>query len=118
MDGNDIIPYINFDKPTNTMISIPHETIEGGDNKYMAIAAASILAKNERDTYIENLCKYYPQLSQRYHLEKNMGYGTKHHLDGILQYGISQWHRRTYGRCKDATYSPVSEENAEEITHK
>jgi ribonuclease HII len=31
-----------------------------------------------------------------------MGYGTKQHLDGILKHGISPWHRKTYGRCKDA----------------
>lgn len=108
MDGNDFIPYVDLDKTKNNMTSIPHDTIEGGDNKYMAIAAASILAKNERDTYIEELCKLHPELSQRYSLEKNMGYGTKLHLEGIAQYGISQWHRRTYGRCRDALYSPIT----------
>lgn len=108
MDGNDFIPYLNFDKTTNSMTTIPHDTIEGGDNKYMAIAAASILAKCERDTYIEELCKKHPELSQRYSLEKNMGYGTKRHLEGIAEHGISQWHRRTYGRCKEAVYSPIT----------
>jgi ribonuclease HII len=110
MDGNDFIPYVDFDKTTNKMSTIPHDTIEGGDNKYMAIAAASILAKCERDTYIEELCKVHPELSQRYSLEKNMGYGTKRHLEGILEHGITQWHRRTYGRCKDAVYSPIIQE--------
>jgi ribonuclease HII len=115
MDGNDFIPYIEYDKTNNRMTTIPHETIEGGDNKYMAIACASILAKHERDTYMEDLCKTYPQLSEKYHLEKNMGYGTKHHLDGIAQYGITQWHRRTYGRCKDAVYSPIEESGSSSI---
>ena len=102
MDGNDFIPYLDFDKETNRMISIPHDTIEKGDDKYMAIAAASILAKDSRDTYIEELCKEYPELSRRYGLEKNMGYGTKLHRDGIQQYGITEYHRQTYGLCKNA----------------
>jgi ribonuclease HII len=107
MDGNDFIPYTDFDKENNRMISIPHDTIEGGDNKFMAIAAASILAKDSRDTYMEELCKEYPELSSRYGLEKNMGYGTKRHLDGILEHGISQWHRQTYGRCKTSILNNI-----------
>ena len=35
-------------------------------------------------------------------LEKNQGYGTKKHLEGILEHGITQWHRKTYGRCKES----------------
>ena len=107
MDGNDFIPYTDFDKETNRIISIPDDTIEGGDNKYMAIAAASILAKDCRDTYMEELCKEYPELSLRYGLEKNMGYGTKLHRDGIQEYGICQWHRRTYGLCKKSILNPI-----------
>ena len=34
-------------------------------------------------------------------IHKNKGYGTKLHLDGIKEYGISKWHRKTYGICKD-----------------
>ena len=41
---------------------IPHVCIEGGDNKYCSIAAASILAKVERDSYIEELCNKHPEL--------------------------------------------------------
>jgi len=108
MDGNDFIPYLDFDKEVNRMISIPHDTIEGGDNKYMAIACASILAKESHDHYMEELCKEYPDLTTRYGLEKNMGYGTKRHLDGILEHGICQWHRRTYGRCNTATFNPIT----------
>jgi ribonuclease HII len=100
IDGNDFIP---FD------MEIPYVTIEGGDNTYMAIAAASILAKSARDDYMCDLCKTYPALSDRYKLDRNMGYGTKAHLDGILEHGITQWHRKTYSRCKTAVYSPVIE---------
>jgi len=107
MDGNDFIPYTDFDKNTNRIISIPYDTIESGDNKMMSIASASILAKHSRDTYIEELCRENPTLIERYGLNKNMGYGTKQHIKGIEEHGICQWHRRTYGRCKDAKYFEI-----------
>jgi ribonuclease HII len=105
IDGNDFKPYSVF--KNDRLMTIPYETIEGGDNRFQAIAAASILAKCARDQYIEELCQTYPELSRRYNLDKNMGYGTKAHLEGILEHGITQWHRTTYGRCKDARVSPV-----------
>lgn len=79
---------------------IPHECVEGGDNWYCSIAAASILAKVARDTYIEELCKENPELDEYYALSKNKGYGTKAHLDGLKKHGLSQWHRKTFGICK------------------
>jgi ribonuclease HII len=109
VDGNDFTPHMVFDENTNTMKEIPHETIEGGDNKYTCIAAASILAKNERDTYMEELCHKYPTLNERYGLAKNMGYGTKQHRDGIETHGITQWHRKTYGLCKIAKCGVIPE---------
>jgi len=105
IDGNDFKPYSVF--KDDRLMTIPYETIEGGDNQLQAIAAASILAKCARDQYIEELCQTYPELSRRYNLDKNMGYGTKAHLEGILEYGITQWHRSTYGRCKEARLNPV-----------
>ena len=76
-----------------------HECIKGGDNKYISIAAASILAKVEHDRYIMNLCKLEPDL-KKYDLENNMGYGTKKHLDAINEYGSSKYHRKTFGICR------------------
>lgn len=102
VDGNDFSPYLHYDEATDKMNTIPHETVTGGDDLYVAIAAASILAKVARDAYMEDLCKQYPILSQYYGLHTNMGYGTKAHLDGIRTYGITKWHRKTYGLCKDA----------------
>ena len=102
IDGNDFTGYPLFDETTNTLTDIAFETVPGGDNVYVSIAAASILAKTERDQYIRDLCVKIPELDAKYGLAKNMGYGTKLHLDGILEHGISQWHRKTYGRCKDA----------------
>ena len=85
----------------NTGQSLQYRTIEGGDNKYTAIAAASILAKVERDKYIDELCLENPDLIEKYGLDSNKGYGSKKHMDGIKQYGISKWHRRSFGICKD-----------------
>jgi len=108
IDGNDFKPYTAYDDSTEELRSLPHETIEGGDNKYTAIAAASILAKVARDEYIEQLCVQYPELIERYNLDKNKGYGTKQHLDGIDTHGITQWHRKTYGKCKNAQINALS----------
>ena len=105
VDGNNFKPYMCFDKNTGLYSQINHQCIEGGDNKYTAIAAASILAKVERDKYIEELCNEYPHLDERYDLLSNKGYGTKAHMDGIKEHGITAWHRRTYGICKNYTVS-------------
>jgi ribonuclease HII len=100
IDGNDFIPMGKFNKDAGEMEYIPHTCIEGGDNKYACIAAASILAKVARDEYIEKLCDEYPVLDELYSLRGNKGYGAKKHLDGIREHGITQWHRRSYGICK------------------
>lgn len=73
--------------------------IEGGDNTYSAIAAASILAKVSRDQYIEELCQENPELIEKYGIDSNKGYGAKRHIDGIKEHGITIWHRRTFGIC-------------------
>jgi ribonuclease HII len=111
IDGNYFKPYCVFDQEMNGgeggLFYIPYETVEQGDSKHASIAAASILAKDARDDYILKLCEEYPELKTRYSLEKNMGYGTKAHLDGIRSHGITQWHRKTFGICKDAKYNPI-----------
>lgn len=79
---------------------VPHICIEGGDDKYTAIAAASILAKVSRDKYIGALCDEYGNLDDFYGLRRNKGYGTSQHMEGIRAHGLSPWHRRTFGICK------------------
>ena len=101
VDGNDFKPFRTYVKDTDEIVTLPYTTIEGGDNKFLAIAAASILAKHTRDMYISELCQQNPLLDEKYGLSKNMGYGTKMHLEGIVKYGITQWHRKTYGLCKN-----------------
>lgn len=99
IDGNDFKPYFEICEHTGFK-SYSHVCVEGGDNKYANIAAASILAKVSRDEYIEELCAKDPTLVERYDLLKNKGYGTKNHMNGIKEYGISKHHRKTFGICK------------------
>jgi len=98
IDGNDFKPMMMMSNGIYKQIN--HVCIEGGDNTYSAISAASILAKVSRDAYIEELCTDNPELSERYGINKNKGYGTKKHIDGIKEYGITPWHRKSYGICK------------------
>lgn len=85
----------------NPIEELQFTTVEGGDNKYTCIAAASILAKVERDKYIEELCRKNPDLSEKYGLDSNKGYGAKKHIEGIKKYGITSGHRKTFGICKE-----------------
>ena len=63
-----------------------------GDQKSITIAAASILAKVYRDDLMIKLSSDYPQ----YGWLKNKGYGTKEHINAIHQFGISEYHRRSF----------------------
>lgn len=68
------------------------KTIIKGDAKYFEIAVASVLAKEYRDTLMENYAKAYPD----YFFEKNFGYGTKKHIDAIKLFGKLNIHRKTF----------------------
>ncbi len=70
------------------------EAVVGGDAKSISIAAASIIAKVERDRYITKMSEVYPE----YVFEKHKGYGTREHTEAILKYGPSPIHRRTFLR--------------------
>ncbi|MEE9431511.1 MAG: ribonuclease HII [Melioribacteraceae bacterium] len=72
----------------------PVETIVKGDSKSFSIAAASILAKVERDSMMKKIAKKYPN----YFWEKNKGYGTKQHVEAIKKYGVTPLHRKTFLR--------------------
>lgn len=98
IDGNYFNPVTIIEE--NRITSLPHICVKGGDNKFTSIAAASILAKVERDKYIEELCEKYPELKEFYSIHSNKGYGAKVHIEGILKHGISPWHRKTFGICK------------------
>jgi ribonuclease HII len=101
IDGNYFKQLTILNKDKTKLVHINYETVEGGDNKFTSIAAASILAKVERDKYIHELCEENPELIERYGIDSNKGYGSKKHMDGIKTYGITKWHRRTFGICKN-----------------
>ena len=73
-------------------LDIPSKCIVKGDQKYLNIAAASILAKTYRDQFMKNLHIDNP----RYKWEKNKGYGTPEHRESIIKYGRTKFHRKTY----------------------
>jgi len=99
VDGNYFIPYTRIVE--DDIKKINHICIESGDNLYASIAAASILAKVERDKYIDELCNLNPELKERYSIHTNKGYGAQKHIEGIKEHGISEWHRKTFGICKN-----------------
>ena len=99
VDGNRFKPY--HPAVGGSLVNIPHTTIVKGDGKYMAIAAASILAKTYRDDYMNELAKEYPQ----YDWQKNKGYPTKKHREAIRQYGITPYHRKSYNLLGDGQLS-------------
>jgi len=106
VDGNYFDMY--FDDEGNP---VEYSTVEQGDGKYISIAAASILAKWERDQYVLDLCDQYPELDERYSIKSNKGYGSKAHTDGIAKYGISQFHRKTFKSSKNAKLNIVKEKS-------
>lgn len=100
VDGNYFKNYWTY-SDENGITSVPHICIKSGDNQYTSIAAASILAKVERDIYINGLCQKYSCLREYYGLDKNKGYGTKQHMNGIEKYGITSLHRKSFRPCKN-----------------
>ena len=75
-----------------TYKSIEHVCIIKGDGKYAPIAAASILAKTYRDDFMKELSLKFPQ----YHWDRNKAYPTKVHRAAIQEYGICQYHRKSF----------------------
>lgn len=82
IDGNRFNPYNGID----------HQCVVEGDAKYQSIAAASILAKTERDLIMEGLHSTHPQ----YNWKQNKGYPTAEHKAAIWDKGISQYHRKSF----------------------
>jgi ribonuclease HII len=75
-----------------TSLSIPFDCIVKGDGKFASIAAASILAKVYRDELMEKMAEQYPG----YGWEKNAGYATKLHREGIRKLGLTPLHRKSF----------------------
>ena len=91
------------EQPTHLLIDamkldndIPQTSIIKGDAKSVSIAAASIMAKEYRDDYMKALANHFPD----YGFEKNVGYGTKQHLEAIDTYGVINEHRKSFEPIK------------------
>lgn len=82
VDGNRFKPFQN----------IPYETIVKGDGKYLSIAAASVLAKTERDMFMEKIDLEFP----KYGWKDNKGYPTLAHREAISLHGATHYHRKTF----------------------
>ena len=82
IDGNRFNPYKD----------LPYHTIVKGDGKYLSIAAASILAKTERDAIMQKLHLEYPN----YDWNNNKGYPTRKHIIAVKQLGQTPYHRKTF----------------------
>ena len=82
IDGNRFKPYSD----------VRYECIIKGDGRYLSIAAASIIAKTYRDDLMVRLANEFPV----YSWETNVGYPTEAHRDGIRQWGISPFHRKSF----------------------
>ena len=78
-------------KPFRTL-EIPHTAIVDGDDVCYSIACASILAKVTRDRIMRSLAGRYPD----YLWEKNVGYATLAHLQGLADHGVTRHHRRSF----------------------
>ena len=96
VDGNNFINYFR----NGSNIPVPYTCVVKGDDKYVSIAAASILAKTEHDLYIEKLVEENSEF-EKYDWLNNMCYGTKNHIEAIKKYGITKYHRKTFGLCRE-----------------
>jgi len=81
-----------IDGNRSTGITLPNQTVVGGDGIYSCIAAASILAKVSRDRFMLEMAEKYPE----YAFEKHKGYGTKLHYERLREHGPSEIHRLSF----------------------
>ncbi len=84
--------FVLFDAVSLENFPYPQMAIVKGDQKSLSIAAASIIAKVRRDDLMIKYAEDYPG----YGFERNKGYGTKAHYEGIRQYGITPIHRKSF----------------------
>jgi ribonuclease HII len=73
-------------------LETPHTAIVGGDDLCYTIACASIIAKVTRDRIMHALAGRYPN----YRWERNVGYSTLAHLQGLAAHGVTPHHRRSF----------------------
>ena len=95
IDGNSFTDYYDDDNEL-----VDYKCVIGGDNEYFNIACASILAKEHHDKLIKDFVAADPRLDSRFDWLSNVCYGTQRHRDGIEEWGISKYHRQSFGICR------------------
>lgn len=86
------IQHVLFDAMQIPAVELPQTSVIKGDAKSLSIAAASVMAKVTRDRMMVDLAEVYPD----YAFEKNKGYGTKAHYEGLEKVGPCEIHRMTF----------------------
>ena len=90
--------YLLIDARPLPDVKIPQESVIGGDGRHLAIAAASVLAKVERDRHMRELETAYPG----YGFGRHMGYGTASHMAALRRLGPCPEHRRCCAPVREA----------------
>lgn len=91
VDGNQPIP-----APLIAGREVAQQTVIKGDQWCFAIAAASIVAKESRDSFMQQLAGEFPA----YGFDKHVGYGTREHIESLKTHGVTRWHRRGFEPIK------------------
>jgi ribonuclease HII len=84
--------HVLIDGKSIRTLEIPHTALVGGDDSCYSIACASIVAKVTRDRVMRALAGRYPD----YRWERNVGYCTLAHLQGLADHGATPHHRRSF----------------------
>ncbi len=104
VDGDHWKPWKNSDGK-----DVEAHTVVDGDASYLSIAAAGILAKVARDTWVAEVCAAQPEWNEHYGLLSNKGYGTATHMRGLQLHGATEQHRRSYAPVARALGLAVKE---------
>jgi ribonuclease HII len=91
VDGDYWKPYMDSDG-----VEVEAHTVVEGDASYLAIAAASIMAKEAHDEWVRSVVATRPELDERYGLSSNVGYGTAKHMEGLKRWGADILHRQSF----------------------
>ena len=102
-DGAGEVAQVLIDGNQMPALALPTQTVVKGDSRSLSIAAASVIAKHERDQIMLGLAADCPG----YGWETNMGYGTKAHQQGLALRGVTPHHRRSYAPIRRAMSESV-----------
>ena len=97
-DGRGAVAQVLIDGNQMPPLALPAQTVVKGDARSLSIAAASVIAKHERDMIMQGLAAECPG----YGWETNMGYGTKAHQQGLATGGVTRHHRRSFAPVRRA----------------